>query len=133
MLVRPYSTSWGSGWLFQVLSSLSRSPLHHSFHRREAHSEAAMRRRQVALGDLILRRGRAIIEDMSKPCGHSMCFLEHRSLTMLQACMVAAICFTVENDVLHGFNHVAVLANSMVFMHSFYFEPVLSAFMCIVD
>ena len=62
LLVRPYSTSRGSGRLFRVLSSSSRSPLHRSFHRREAHSEAVTRRRRVApglgvlSGDLILRR-----------------------------------------------------------------------------
>src|SRR5260221_12821711 len=90
MAVRWFLTSRGSEWLFRVLSSPSRSLLHRSFHRRKAHSDAAMRRKRVApglgvpSGDLILR-GRAIIEDMLKPCGHLMCFIVYSSLTIFQA------------------------------------------------
>ena len=86
MAVRWFLTSCGSGCLFRILSSSSRSLLHCSFHRRKAHSDVVMRKSQVApglgvpSGDLILRRGRAVIDDMSKPCGQSMCFMEHISL-----------------------------------------------------
>ncbi len=47
-------------------------------------------------------------------------------------CVIASVGFAVENDVLHGFSHIAVLANTMVFI-VFYFKPVLAAFMGIMD
>src|SRR5258708_3671962 len=61
------------------------------FHRRNAHSDAAIWRRRVApflvvpLGDLIMRTGRAMIVVMSKPCGQAICFIAHSYLTTFHA------------------------------------------------
>ena len=83
--------SWGAGGLFHCSSFLSKSLLQRAFHRRNAHSDAAIRKRRVApvlillFADLIFRRGRATIEVISKSRGQGMCFNSQSSLTTSQA------------------------------------------------
>ncbi len=67
--IRRDLTSCGARGLFRVSTLSSRDLSHGGFHRREAHSEAAMMKSREPLADLIFRRGRAITDVMSKPCG----------------------------------------------------------------
>ncbi len=79
--IRRCLTSCGSRGLFWVSSLSFNTLLRRSFQRRNAHSDAAMRSRQVApglgepSGELCLRRGRAMIVVMSKPWSQTMCFM----------------------------------------------------------
>src|SRR5258708_1529899 len=83
--------SWGGGVLFRDSSFSSRSLLQRAFHRRNAHSDAAIRKRRVApvlilpFADLIFRRGRAMIEVISKSRGQGMCFNSQSSFTTSHA------------------------------------------------
>src|SRR5258708_16621427 len=73
MAIKLCLISWGAGVLFRVSVLSSKSLLQRAFHMRKAHSDAAIRRTRVApvlillLSDLTFRRGRAIMDVMSKP------------------------------------------------------------------
>ena len=86
-----FLSSCGLGGLLGIPLFVSKSLRQRVFQRRNAHSDAAIRRRRVApflvvpFGDLILRTGRAMIVVMSKPCGQAICFILHSSLTTFHA------------------------------------------------